>query len=183
MTGAVPSDFADLWSRDRARQNAAYTHILAVTDEPVGWAYDVWDETVRQLASKDNHDRAIAAQLLSNLAKSDPERRILGDFDVLFAITRDHRFVTARHGLKSLWKVGAAGDEQRALLVTALEDRYRTCIGEKNATLIRYDIVEILRTLYDAVGDERVKAKALELVEAEDDEKYRKKYAGLWKGR
>jgi hypothetical protein len=38
-----------------------------------------------------------------------------------------------------------------------------------------------LRKLYGAIGDEKVREKALELIEIEQDLKYRKKYAGLWK--
>jgi hypothetical protein len=36
-------------------------------------------------------------------------------------------------------------------------------------------------SLYDAVGDETVKGKTLELIETEQDLKYLKKYASLWK--
>jgi hypothetical protein len=35
--------------------------------------------------------------------------------------------------------------------------------------------------VYDAIKDEKVKEKALELIEMEEDPKYRKKYASLWK--
>jgi hypothetical protein len=35
--------------------------------------------------------------------------------------------------------------------------------------------------LYDAVRDEKIEEKALELIEAEEDVKYRKKYASLWR--
>jgi len=52
---------------------------------------------------------------------------------------------------------------------------------EKNGTLIRYDILQSLRNVYDAVKDERIKEKALELIEREEDIKYRKKYTNLWK--
>jgi hypothetical protein len=47
--------------------------------------------------------------------------------------------------------------------------------------LIRYDIIEGLRKLYNEVKDEKVREKALELIETEDDIKYRKKYASLWR--
>jgi len=40
---------------------------------------------------------------MSSLAKSDP-KRMLKELDTLFAVTRDERFVTARHSLQSLWK-------------------------------------------------------------------------------
>jgi hypothetical protein len=106
---------------------------------------------------------------------------MLKDFDSLLAVTKDERFVTARHCLQNLWKVGLAGNPQQELVVKSLEKRFHECISEKNCTLIRYDIIVDLRQLYDAVGDEPVKAKALELIEAEADLKYRKKYAGVWK--
>jgi len=38
--------------------------------------------------------------LLSNLAKSDPELRIVGDAERLIAMTKDERFVTDRDGLR-----------------------------------------------------------------------------------
>ena len=77
------------------------------------------------LTHQDNHNRAIAAQVLCNLAKSDDSNRMLRDFHTLFAVTGDERFVTARHCLQALWKVGAAGKEQQKLLMTALEKRYQ----------------------------------------------------------
>ena len=66
-------------------------------------------------------------------------------------------------------------------MLDGLELRFRECSAEKNSTLIRYDIAQSLRNLYDAVGGEKVRAKALELIETEEDLKYRKKYASLWR--
>jgi len=51
----------------------------------------------------DNHQRAIAAQVLSNLAKSDPKSRMLEDLDALFVVRKDERSVTAWHSPQSLW--------------------------------------------------------------------------------
>ena len=183
MDEAVRTSFDNLWSEDRELQNKAFDYILGVTDQPVDWAYEVWDTVVENLRHKDNHNRAIAAQVLCNLAKSDPENRMQRDFNTLLAVTKDERFVTARHCMQALWKVGAAGKKQQQLLVSGLEGRFRECLTEKNCTLIRYDIIQSLRNLYDAVRDEEVKAKALELIETEADIKYRKKYASLWKVR
>jgi hypothetical protein len=164
-------------------QNQAFLNILAATDKPVDWAYEVWDEMVESLSHKDNHVRAIAAQVLCNLAKSDPENRMLKDFDALLVVTKDERFVTARHCMQSIWKVGVAGEEQQKKLVDGLSGRFKECITEKNCTLIRYDIIEGLRKLYNEVKDEKVREKALELIETEEDIKYRKKYASLWRVR
>jgi hypothetical protein len=181
MNKATQTNLDNLWSSDRALQNQAFTAILKATDKPVDWAYEAWDEVVANLSHKDNHNRAIAAQVLCNLAKSDPKGRILKDFDALLAVTRDERFVTARHCLQALWKVGAAGKKQQKRLVEGLTVRFAECATEKNCTLIRYDISQSLRNLYDAVHDEKVRERALELIETEPDLKYRKKYASLWR--
>jgi hypothetical protein len=175
----------NLWSEDRDLQNKAFFYILEATDKPVDWAYDVWDEIVRNLSHKDNHNRAIAAQVLCNLAKSDPKDRMLKDFDALLAVTKDEGFVTARHCLQALWKVGAAGKQQQKILVEGLERRFKECITEKNCTLIRYDIIQSLKNVYDAavVKDEKIREKSLELIETEEDLKYRRKYASLWRGK
>jgi len=62
-----------------------------------------------------------------------------------------------------------------------LERRFQECISEKNCTLIRFDIIQDLRNLYDAAGNDKIKENALALIETETDLKYRKKYAGVWK--
>ena len=179
--GDRPPNLDHLWSGDRDLQNAAYSSMMAVTSQVVPWAYAVWDEVVANLTHQDNHNRAIAAQLLCNLAKSDPDRRILEDFDRLLEVSRDERFVTARHCLQSLWKVGVAGPSQRQLLLVGLEQRFRESSNEKNVTLVRFDISQSLRRLYDETKDENIKTKALELIGTEEDLKYRSKYASVWK--
>lgn len=182
MGSTVQQHLDDLHSGDNDRRNAAYAALMQATSQPVDWAYDIWDEIVRSLSDEDNHVRAIAAQVLANLAVSDPEFRMARDFDALLNGTRDPRFVTARHTLQSIWKVGLAGEAQRELVLDGLTRRFADSVDEKNGTLLRYDIAQGLRQLYDATGDERVKAQALALIETESDVKYRKKYAGTWRG-
>ncbi len=181
MDEITRTNLDNLWSKDRELQNEAFSYVLGITDKPVDWAYEAWDDLIAGLTHKDNHDRAIAAQVLCNLAKSDPQKRMLKDFGALLAVTKDERFVTARHCMQSLWKVGVAGPEQRRLLVDGLERRFRECRTEKNCTLIRYDIIQSLRNVYDTVPDEKISDRAVQLIESEDDLKYRKKYAKLWR--
>ena len=57
--------------------------------------------------------------------------------------------------------VGAARKEQQKILVDGLEGRFKECATEKNCTLIRYDIIQSLRNVYDAVKDEKVNDRAL----------------------
>lgn len=171
----------NLRSEERELQNQAFFHILEATEQPVDWAYEVWDQLVDGLSHKDNHVRAISAQLLCNLAKSDPQNRMKKDFPALMELTKDKRFVTARHCLQSIWRVGASSKKMKEMVVDALAERFKNCAAEKNCTLIRYDIIQGLRNLYDEVKDEKIKEKALELIETEEDLKYRKKYASVWK--
>jgi hypothetical protein len=109
----IRSQLDNIRSSDGQLQNEAYYFLMKETKKPVDWAYEAWDDLVAGLTHKDNHVRAISAQLLSNLAKSDPKSRMLKDFDKLLAVTKDEKFVTARHCLQSLWKVGAAGKKQQ----------------------------------------------------------------------
>ena len=181
MNPGMNTTLEHLWSDDRKLQNEAFLAVMAETDHVVDWAYEVWDEVLLNLSHKDNHNRAIAAQILCNLSKSDPANRILDDFPALFALTKDHRFVTARHSLQALWKIGVSGEPHKKILMEALEHRFDECVSEKNCTLIRYDILQSMRNIYDAKLDEAIREKALEMIDREDDLKYRKKYARLWK--
>ena len=147
----------------------------------MAWAYELWDDLLLTLRDGDNRQRSIAAQVLSNLAKSDPKQRMSRDFAALLKVTRDEQFVTARHCLQSLWKVGVAGEPQRKVLLKGLVVRFEECATEKNCTLIRYDILVVFRRIYDLVGDEKIRATAELLMATEQDPKYRKKYSAVWR--
>ena len=184
MDEITRSHIDNLHATDRSLQNEAYFYLMAATADPVDWTYEAWGSLVAGLRHKDNHVRAIAAQLLANLARhSDPEKRILDDFEALLEVTRDERFVTARHALQAIWKVGAAGETQRQVLLDGLKRRFDECTADRNTTLIRYDIIVGLKNLYDEVRDEAVRENALEWIETEGDEKYRKKYVGVWRAK
>ncbi len=174
----------DVFSPEREVQNRAYEGLIPATEQPVDWAYEAWDRLVAALKHKDNLVRAIVSQVLCNLAQSDPQNRMLKDFDALLEVTKDERFVTARHCLQAIWKVGLVAPAQRQMLLEGLARRYRECIREKNGTLIRHDIIVDLHTLYEHIPDAAIRAdiraRALALIETEEDLKYRKKYAGVW---
>jgi len=133
MNPTLQSHLDNLQFTDRELQNKAFVYLLEATSQPVDWAYAVWDDMVANLRHKDNHVRAIAAQLLCNLSLRDPQARMLKDFDALLAVTRDERFVTARHCMQSLWKVGVAGKAHREKLIDGLESRFRECITKRTA--------------------------------------------------
>jgi hypothetical protein len=181
MDEQIRTAIENIRSADRAVQNAAFQDLMAATAKPIEWAYDVWDELLVDLRDQDNHVRAIAAQVLCNLAQSDPKGRMLKDFDKLLAVTKDERFVTARHCMQSLWKVGVAGPKQQKKYMDGLSRRFTECNAEKNCTLIRYDILQSLRNVYDVVKDEHIRAQAHLLIATEDDGKYQRKYWTLWR--
>ncbi|MBI3153300.1 MAG: hypothetical protein HYZ21_14280 [Chloroflexi bacterium] len=181
MDETIRDHLDNIRSEDGQLQNKAYSELMSITEKPVSWAYEAWDELIEGLTHKDNHVRAISAQLLANLAKSDPKGRMFKDFEKLLAVTKDEKFVTARHCLQSIWKVGLGGKNQQIMVVKGLEKRYHECVKEKNGTLIRYDIIVDLRNLYEATTSSEIKEKALELIELEEDVKYKRKYATVWK--
>lgn len=183
MQQEISQQMINLQSEDADVRRDAFLVLLKKTDQPVDWAYEVWNELVKNLRHKNNHVRAIAAQLLCNLVKSDPENRILQDFDQILAVTKDGRYVTARHSLQVIWKVGVPSKEHQTLLMQAMEERFRSCVEEKNTTLIRFDILQGLRNLFDEVNDENIRKTAQNWISMENDMKYRKKYLSVWKNR
>ncbi len=183
MDATVRKHLDNVRAGDARVQNAAFLALMKATERRVDWAYEAWDELVAMLTDKDNHVRAIGAQVLCNLAISDPRGRMLKDFGKLLQVTRDERFVTARHTFQAIWKVGLAGKQQRELLLAGLEKRFKECARERNTTLIRYDINVSLGKLYDAVKDNEIKRKVLAWNETEPDVNYRKKYATVWRKR
>ncbi len=181
MDKIIKTYFENLRDENKDVQYEALMKLFDITKKKVDWAYEVWDAMLKDIKEGDNHQRSRAAQFLCNLAKSDPKKRILKDFPTVWSVTKDKKFVTARHSLKSIWKIALAGTEQKELVLITLADRFITSTDEKNYTLIRYDIIESLRKLYDEIKDEQVKHLALDLIEKEKDQKYKKKYASVWK--
>lgn len=181
MDAVTQSYFENLEAKDKDVQYEVFNNILAATREEVDWAYEVWDQLIEWLTDADNHRRARAAQFLSNLAISDPEQRMLNDFPALWEVTKDPKFVTARHSLQSIWRVGLAGKEQKEMVIDHIVNRFRNGVDEKHYTLIRFDMIDGLKKLYDALKEEEIKRTAMDLIELEKDNKYRKKYLSVWK--
>ena len=88
--------------------------------------------------------------------------------------------MTACHALQAIWKVGCVGKKHQDLLVAALENRFSDCVTHKNCTLIRYDIIECLRKLFDDIRNEEIRTRVEALIERESDPKYKKEYLKLW---
>lgn len=182
MSDRVRQLLADRDSGDSDRAYAALNELFALADQPVDWAYDVWDQLVADLRHANNHKRSFSAQLLARLASSDPEGRIFRDFPALAAVMRDEKFVTARHTLQAIWRVGLAGPDRETLVLDALEARFHDCAEEKNASLVRTDIIKALRRLADATGHvAEIGERVQQLIDSEPDEGPRKKQRAAWR--
>ncbi|MGF2616294.1 hypothetical protein FZC84_00745 [Rossellomorea vietnamensis] len=181
MDSELKLEFEKSKTGDKEERYEAYHKILNITDQKVDWAYEVWNQLLEDLTHKDNHQRSRAAQYLANLAKSDPELRIMKDFPRLWAVTKDDKFVTARHSLQSIWKVGIAGTPQKEMVMEYMTERFKNGTDEKNFTLIRNDIQQNMRNLYDHYNDETIKRAALDLIDKVEEQKYKKKYMAIWK--
>lgn len=169
--------FSNLTEHDRDIQYESFEELMKIVKEPVDWTYSVWEQLIKVLTYKDEHVRAQSVQFLCALAaKSDPEERVLEDFMKIWAVTYDEKTVAARHGLQSIWRIGLGGQVQRDLVVSHLAKRFYTCVDEKHPTLIRYDIIVSLKNLFDATGDTKLLNIAQDLIEKEQDTKYKKKY-------
>ncbi|MGG3625360.1 hypothetical protein ABES25_17610 [Bacillus gobiensis] len=181
MDSITNSYFENLEAKDKSLQLEAFQNIMDATKGKVDWAYEVWDQLIEWLTDPDNHRRSRAAQFLAGLAISDPDKQMLRDFPALWEVTKDPKFVTARHSLQSIWKVGLAGPEQKEMVLNHIIERFKNGMNEKHYTLIRYDMIEGLKKLYDEINDEHIKEIAMTLIESEEDSKYRKKYLSAWK--
>lgn len=180
LPDTIRTDLDLVFADERPSQSEAFTRLMATTEADVPWAGLVWDELAAGLASRSNRIRAIAGQLLCRLAVSAPDlaRR---DIDLILAVTYDERFVTARHVIQSLWRIGLANEDLRAVLLARLEDRFHLAAAEKNRTLLRYDLLVGLKQLSEATNAPAIPPLARKLVAIEPNEAYRKKYRTVWK--
>jgi len=179
---AIEQAIRSLASGNRDCHGPAYELLRKATEEEVRWADKAWNEMKPLLRSKDNRVRSIAGQVMCNLSCSASTSLVHRDLEELVSITHDERCVTARHVLQKLWKLGSSDADLRSMLLARLSERFDAAGGEKNGTLVRYDILCALRSLFDATGDESAKIVAMTLADTEQDTKYRKKYLGAWRG-
>jgi len=178
----VRSALDRLASGERDSQGDDFTQLQQLTAQPVAWADAAWQLVVPLLRHRDNRVRSIAGQFLTRLAAAGASRAtVLSGFDALVAVTHDERFVTARHVLTSLWQVGLVDGEVRLRLLEKLGERCRSASEEKNAALIRYDILCCLRHLFDETGDITVKSAAHALIANEPEEKNTRKMQAVWR--
>jgi hypothetical protein len=179
MNKKVRESIDNLASTDDKIRLAALQTILRITDNQVDWVYDVWDDLIDKLDNENSYQRSIAILVLCNLAKSDSENRIEGALPRLLAHTKDEKFITSRQCIQNIWKVAAINHRAKNTILDHLEKQFATCAEEKHYNLIRQDIIQSIRLLYDHEEDERLLARAKKMTKNEKEEKYRKKYEAI----
>lgn len=60
-----------------------------------------------------------------------------------------------------------------------LEQRFRDCANDKHSNLIRQDVIQSIKSLYDQEKDEALLSRARKLALTESEVKYRKKYEAI----
>lgn len=182
MNKTVKESIDNLASADDKTRFAALQTILKITDDKVDWVYDVWNDLVDKLDNKNSYQRSIAILVLCNLAKSDSENRMRECIHRLLAHTRDEKFITSRQCIQNIWKVAASNSYAREIVLNHLGKQFTDCVGEKHYNLIRSDIIQSFRLLYDYVQDDRLLSWAKDMAKTEKEEKYRKKYEAILQG-
>jgi hypothetical protein len=175
--------FDNLGSTDDKTRLNALQAVLKITDARVDWAYEVWDNLFEKLDHENSYQRSIGILVLCNLAKSDSEHRLDASINLLLAHTRDDKFITSRQCIQNIWKTAAAGEQTRQIVLDHLERRFKECTPEKHYNLIRQDIIQSIRLLYEEGKDDALLRKAQQLVAEEKEQKYRKQYEAVLKGK
>jgi len=181
MDKDVKRHFENLVSPDDKTRMTALDTVLNLTDQKVDWVYDVWDDLFEMLNHENSFHRSIAVKVICSLAKSDNEDRLSKSLDILLLHTKDDKFITSRQCIQSVWKVAVASRKSRKKILGHLEKRFRECSEEKHYNLIRTDIIQSIKFIYDTEKDDKLLTLAQTLIDEEKDVGYRKKYeAILW---
>lgn len=181
MDALIKEKVTNLASTDDGIRLDALKTVLLSTENKVDWAYEMWDEMIARLDHENSYQRSIGIMVLCNLAKSDTENRLAGILERLLAHTRDEKFITSRQCLQNVWKLAAANPQAKGRVLEHLQKQFADCEGESHSNLIRLDIIQAMRQIYDLDGDTNLLERMKILVQTEKDGKNRKKYAAAIK--
>ena len=165
---------ADLSEKDDNIRYEAFRRLMSITEEPVPWIYEVWDELAAKFDSDNSYQRSIAMNLFCNLSRCDSEKRIHSILPRLLALTEDEKFITRRQTMQALWKVAWFQPETYEAVVAKYVERFSSCVNEEHPNLLQRDIIQALLTLSDLRNDYELAAKVDSLIQSEPDAKARK---------
>ncbi len=173
MNTSIQESYQDTKSPDDQIRLKAFTGLLALSEHPVDWVYEVWDDLISRLRDPNSYQRAIALMLLCNLAKSDSQCRIGQVLPEILSHTKDEKFITSRQCIQSVWKIAVYQPMVRDEVVHHLTNRFNECANEKHANLLRLDMIQSLRKI-DKGGN--LKELIDSLIASEPEEKHRASY-------
>jgi hypothetical protein len=182
MNKTIKKRFDDLDSADDRTRLSALNAVLEITEVKVDWVYQVWDPLFEKLGDQNSCQRSIAIMILCNLAKSDHENRLVYSLELLLLHTRDKKFITSRQCIQNIWKVAIVNENYKEKILAQLETRFMECVDEKHYNLIRQDIIQVFRRLYEKHNDDRLSERAQKLIREEKEVKYRKRYEAILNG-
>lgn len=153
---------------NKRRQSTAFVLLLEKMENRVDFVYEMWDLLIKDLSSVDVQRRARAGQMLSYLAISDSDERMLEDFYKIWSMTYDQNCVIARQVLQSTWRIGLSGKKQQNLLMKAYALRFEEALkmGSTNEWIC-YVLIENLWQLYTINQDESVRMLVKRFVKME----------------
>ena len=120
MDEPIKAIFQDLGSTDDKIRSDALQLILNITENKVDWIYDVWEDLLDKLGNENSYQRSIGIMLLCNLAKSDTQNRISACLNRILKYTRDDKFITSRQCIQNVWKIAAACEGTKEIIVDHL---------------------------------------------------------------
>jgi len=167
--------FLELESKNNMIRKNALDKVLEITEEKVDWIYNKWDDLVKKMDSENSYQRSIGMFVLSNLAKSDTEKRFLQIIDKYLGLMQDEKFITSRQTIQSSWKVAIALEELERKIVDHLKEMFimnRHLTSHSN--LIRKDIVQSFMEIYKVYKNKNDLIEMEMLIESRCDAKVRK---------
>jgi len=181
MKSEIDALFVGICSKEGKERLKALNQLLKITENKVEWFEEKYDELVEKLNNENSYQRSIGIMLLCNLAKSDKNDKILSILPEIISHTRDEKFITARQCIQNIWKIAITNPQSGMEIMNHLKEQYMSCKNDKHYNLIRQDIIQSLYTIYCHNINEDLKADILNLIEREEDEKYKKKYLQIVK--
>lgn len=161
--------FKNLTARDRQKQTDSYNRLLEITQEPVVWSYDYWDKLEQDLSSTNGNDQLRAVELLSNLAISDPKRRMFETFDKIKQVTESDTATTQREAMTYIWRIALAGKKQQDMVEEYLLKRYHNEKNEKLTKMLKTNILVSLKKIALSINDEDFSERLEILINEETD--------------
>ncbi|GAA0180140.1 hypothetical protein SH2C18_28860 [Clostridium sediminicola] len=116
--------------------------------------YEYWNDFVELLGNKNSYKRDIGMILIANLITVDEERKFDNIFDKYIEHINDEKFMTAQCCVRNLKKIIQQREDLIDKIVSILlkiEDR--TSYPKKQMELLKYDILDIFKIVYDKAQD------------------------------